>query len=199
MKGASSFVCNDRHLRYCSTSTMLNHTEFLFKGLGLGMKLFDKCFTLKESPKLPILSINNSTTAIIISKTVMHYIRKRWTFDPFEVHHVAWWSEEGHIDAWKCWRNQYLRPQPRTDVIAFIVVDLPGHYINFGFIRRITPINVGENTSQGTVNCTINHIEGNKVTALIWKYPTYSSEFIMAFLNEIWIPFLSNYDMKTRV
>ncbi len=38
----------------------------------------------------------------------------------------------------KMLENQYLRPQSGTDVTALIVVDLPGHYINFGLIRRIT-------------------------------------------------------------
>ncbi len=116
---------------------MLNHTEFQVKGFGLGMKLFDQCLSLRESPKLPVLLINNSTGAIIISKNVMHYIHDGH-LTLLTSHHVAWWSGEGHIDAWKCWRSQYLRPQPRTDVTAPKVVDLPGHYINFGLICRIT-------------------------------------------------------------
>ncbi len=35
--------------------------------------------------------------------------------------------------------SQYLRSQPRTDVTAPKVVDLPGHYIKFGLIRGISP------------------------------------------------------------
>ncbi len=66
MRGATSFVHDNGHLGHYPTLAMLNHTEFQFKGLGLGMKLFVKCLTLRESPKLPVLSINNSTRAIII-------------------------------------------------------------------------------------------------------------------------------------
>ncbi len=66
MRGASSFVYDDGHLGHYLTSAMLNHTEFQLKGLGSGMKLLDKGLTLRESPKLPVLSINNSTRAIII-------------------------------------------------------------------------------------------------------------------------------------
>ncbi len=70
----------------------------------------------------------------------MHYIHDEGHLTLLTSHHVAWWSVEGHIDAWKCWRSQYLRRQPRTDVTAPKVVDLSGHYINFGLIRRITHI-----------------------------------------------------------
>ncbi len=66
MRGASSFVYGDEHLGHYLTSAKLNHTEFQLKGHCLGMKFFDKCLTLRESPKLPVLSINNSTRAILI-------------------------------------------------------------------------------------------------------------------------------------
>ncbi len=117
VRGASSFVHGDGHLGHYPTSATLNHTEFQFRGLGLG-KLFVKCLTLRESRKLPVLSIDNSTRAIIIPKNVMHYIHDDRHFTLLTSHHVAWWSGEGPIDAWKCWRSQYLRPQPRTDVTA---------------------------------------------------------------------------------
>ncbi len=137
MRGESSFVHDDGHLGHYPISAVLNHTEFQFKGLSLGMKLFDKCLTLRESPKLPVLWINNSTRAIIIPKNMMHYTHDDGQLTLLTSHHVAWWSGEGHIDAWKCWRSQYLKPQHRTDVTAPKVVDLPRHYINFGLIRRI--------------------------------------------------------------
>ncbi len=54
-RGASSFVRDDGQIRYHQTLATLNHTEFQFKGPGLGMKLFYKCLTLRESPKLPVL------------------------------------------------------------------------------------------------------------------------------------------------
>ncbi len=85
MRGTSSFLHDDEHLRHYPTAAMQNHTEFLFKSLGLGMKLFDKCLTLRESPKLPVLSINNSTRAIIIPKKRDALHLRRWTFDPFDV------------------------------------------------------------------------------------------------------------------
>ncbi len=89
MRGVSSFVHEDGHLGHYPTSAMLNHTEFQFKGLDLGMKLFVKCLTLRESPKLPVLSINNRTRAIIIPKNVMHYILDDGRFIFLMSHHVA--------------------------------------------------------------------------------------------------------------
>ncbi len=89
MRGAFSFVYDDGHLGHYPTLAIVNYTEFQFKGLGLGMKLFDKCLTLSESPKLPVLSINNSTRAIIIPKNVMHYIRNGY-LTLLMSHHVAW-------------------------------------------------------------------------------------------------------------
>ncbi len=47
MRGASSFVHDAGHLGHYPTLATLNHTEFLFKGLDLGMKLFDRCLTLR--------------------------------------------------------------------------------------------------------------------------------------------------------
>ncbi len=90
MRGVSSFVHGDGYLGHYPTSTTLNHTEFQFKGLGLGMKLFVKCLTLRESPKLLVLSINNSTRAIIIPKNVLRYIHDNGHFTPLTSHHVAW-------------------------------------------------------------------------------------------------------------
>ncbi len=118
VSGTSSFVHDDGHLGLYPTSATLNHSEFQFKGLGLGMKFFVKCLTSRELPKLPVLSINNSARAIIIPKNVMHYIHNNGHFTLLTSHHVAWWSKEGFIDAWKGWRSQHLRPQPWTDVTA---------------------------------------------------------------------------------
>ncbi len=90
VRGASSFVHDDGHLGHYPTSAMLNHTEFQFKGLGLGMKLIDKCLTLRESAKVPVLSINNSTRAVIIPINVMHYIHDDGHLTLSTSHHVAW-------------------------------------------------------------------------------------------------------------
>ncbi len=91
VRGAPSSVHDDGHLGHYPTSATLNHTEFQFKGLSFGMKLFVKCLTLRESLQKPVLSINNSTRAIIIpKKNVMHYIHDDGHFTILTSHHVAW-------------------------------------------------------------------------------------------------------------
>ena len=85
VRGVSSLRHDHGHKSHYTTLATLSHIKLQFKNHGLGMRLFGKCPTLRKSPRLPVLSINNSTGAVIIPKNVIHYRVQRWTFDPSDV------------------------------------------------------------------------------------------------------------------
>ena len=85
IRSVSSLRHDHGHKSHYTTLATLSHIKLQFKNHGLGMRLFGKCPTLRKSPTLPVLSINNSTRAVIIPKNVIHYRERRWTFDPFDV------------------------------------------------------------------------------------------------------------------
>jgi len=127
------------HNSHYTTLATLNHIELQFNDFGLGMRLFGKCPTLRESPKLPVLLINNSARTTIIPKNVVHYWAQRCTFDPFDVSScgsVKWGRDTlmgGNVGGVTTW-------DPSSNRRGSLLLELPGHYIKFSLIHRITHI-----------------------------------------------------------
>jgi len=108
----SATTMDVRVIRYTTLAT-LNHIELQFKDLCLGTRLFGKCPTSRESPKLPVLSINNNARAIIILKNVIHYRARQWTYDPVDVPSCGLVNWGRQFDARECcWWCYHLRPPP---------------------------------------------------------------------------------------